>query len=121
VTFGRPPLPDTFTLAAAAQQAGLSQHQVRVYLDMGLLRPCGATAGGFRLFDENCIRRLKLIKACRDAELNLAEIAGFVRGLDSDDPARCHAAERLLRERIQSKRLALRRCTRVLSAAAFTS
>lgn len=118
MTSRRPSMQNTCTLTAAAQQAGLSSHQVRVYLEMGLLRPCGATGGGFRLFDESCIQRLKLIKAFRDAELSLADIAGFVRGLDADDPARSREAERLLHERIENKRLALVRCARVLSAAA---
>ncbi len=48
---------------------------------MGLLRPSATTAGGYRLFDERCVERLKLIKACRDAQINLAEIAEFVRGM----------------------------------------
>jgi DNA-binding transcriptional MerR regulator len=64
-----------------AKRAGLSPHQVRIYLDMGLLRPSATTAGGYRLFDERCVERLKLIKACRDAQINLAEIAEFVRGM----------------------------------------
>lgn len=107
---------NSHTLSAAAERAGLSPHQVRIYLDMGLLRPCATTAGGYRLFDERCVERLKLIKACRDAQINLAEIAEFLRGLDGSDHARCQAAERLLRARIRDKRQALARCERVLAA-----
>jgi MerR family mercuric resistance operon transcriptional regulator len=106
-----------FTIANAAQRAGLTVHQVRTYLDMELVRPCGATDGGFRLLDTNCIERLKLIKACRDAELNLAEIADFVRGLDDDDHARRAAAQQMLRARIRDKRRALTRCARALDQA----
>ncbi len=106
-----------YTIASAAQRAGLTVHQVRTYLDMGLVRPCGATDDGFRLLDTNCIERLKLIKACRDAELSLSEIAAFVRGLDGDDPARRAAVQRILRARIQDKRQALSRCARVLDQA----
>lgn len=106
-----------YTITRAAQRAGLTVHQVRTYLDMALVRPCGATDGGFRLLDTNCIERLKLIKACRDAELNLSEIATFVRCLDGDDRARRAAVQRILRARIQDKRQALTRCARVLDQA----
>lgn len=111
----------TFTLAAAAERAGLSPHQVRIYLDMGLLRPCGLSGGGFRLFDADCIRRLALIRACRDADISLAEIGEFVRSLDGDDRARCGEVERLLTRRIGEKRRALSRCARALLAAVGAS
>jgi MerR family mercuric resistance operon transcriptional regulator len=105
------------TIARAAQHAGLTVHQLRTYLDMGMVRPCGATEGGFRLLDANCIERLKLIKACRDADLSLSEIAAVVRGLDHDDPARRAAAQGMLRARIEAKQRALTRCVRMLDRA----
>ncbi|MEX0706737.1 MAG: MerR family transcriptional regulator [Woeseia sp.] len=108
---------ETCTLTTAAARSGLSPHQVRIYLDMGLLSPCATTDGGFRLFDANCIRRLGLIKACRDAEICLAEIGHFVRSLDAGDHTRCREAERLLAQRIRDKRRALGRCSQALSAA----
>ncbi|PKL95294.1 MAG: transcriptional regulator [Gammaproteobacteria bacterium HGW-Gammaproteobacteria-8] len=106
----------TYTLAVAAERSGLSPHQVRIYLDMGLVSPCATTDGGFRLFDADCIRRLKLIKVCRDAEIGLADIGNFIRSLDGDDHNRCREAEQLLAQRLLEKRRALERCSRALSA-----
>lgn len=103
-----------YTIAKAAQRTGLTVPKCAIYLDMRLVRPCGATDGGFRLLDTDCIERLKLIKACRDAELNLSEIATFVHGLDGDDPARRAVEQRMLRARIRDKRRGLTRCARVL-------
>lgn len=112
---------NTFSVASAAQSCGLTQHQVRVYLDMSLVRPCATTDSGFRLFDAHCLQRLALIKACRDAGLSLSEIAGFVRGLDGDDPTRCREVEGVLRARIRDKHRALTRCARPLAMAAARS
>jgi len=104
----------TYTIADAAQKAGLSVHQVRIYLEMGLVRPCGATSGGYRLFDATCIERLRLIKACRDAELSLAEIAAVFRQVSSDELTQGRTATQLLRTRIKEKQRALSRCARML-------
>ncbi|MDT8321575.1 MAG: MerR family transcriptional regulator [Xanthomonadales bacterium] len=107
----------TFTLAVAAERSGLSPNQVRTYLDMGLLRPCARSDGGFRMFDEDCVRRLRLIKICRVADIGLAEIGVFIHSLDGEDRARCREVERLLSQRIRDKRRALGRCARALAAA----
>lgn len=108
---------NTHTLSAAAERARLSPHQVRIYVDMGLLHACATTPGGYRLFDERCVERLKLIKACRDAQISLADIAEFLRSLDGSDRARCKAAERLLKARIRDRRQALARCACALAVA----
>ncbi|MDX1554432.1 MAG: MerR family transcriptional regulator [Xanthomonadales bacterium] len=108
---------DTYTIAAAAEQSGLTPYQVRNYLAMRLVRPCARSDGGFQLFDADCIQRLRLIKACRDAGIGLAEIGVFTRSLDGEDRARCREAERLLAQQLRDKRQALDRCVRVLSAA----
>jgi len=108
---------ETYTIAAAAEQSGLTPHQVRNYLEMRLVRPCARSDGGFQLFDADCIQRLRLIKACRDADIGLTEIGVFIRSLEGEDRAHCREVERLLLQRIRDKRHALGRCARALSAA----
>lgn len=113
----KPAQSSVYSIPKAAQRAGLTVHQVRTYLVMGLVRPCAATHGGYRLLDTNCVERLKLIKACRDADLGLSEIAGLVHALDGEDAARRAEAQRTLRARINDKRRALSRCAWVLDRA----
>ena len=49
----------TLTLAEAARKAGATVHQVRIYVASGLIRPCATTAGGYLLFEEACVARLR--------------------------------------------------------------
>lgn len=108
--------PERYIISEAADRCGLSVHQIRTYLEMQLVRACGATQGGFRLFDDRCIERLKLISSCRDAGLGLAEITDFIRAVDSGNAKQCRAAERRMRHTIVDKQTALQRCIQRMQA-----
>lgn len=107
-----------YVISEAARLCGLSVHQIRTYLDMRLLYACGTTQGGFRLFDDGCLERLKLICSCREAGLGLPEITDFIHALDNGDERQCRAVERQMQNTIAVKRAALHRCTQVLTKAA---
>ncbi|UCC23560.1 MAG: MerR family transcriptional regulator, partial [Planctomycetota bacterium] len=49
-------------IGAAAKKAGISRQSLQYYVMVGLLEPTEVTAGGRRLFDEQDIDRIKLIK-----------------------------------------------------------
>jgi len=51
----------SLTLAEAARRAGATVHQVRTYVASSLVRPCATTPGGYLLFEERCVTRLRLI------------------------------------------------------------
>ncbi len=56
-----------YPISQAAQRAGATAHQVRTYVAAGLVKPCGITAGGYFLFNEDCAARLRLIAAATRA------------------------------------------------------
>ncbi|EAZ97511.1 MerR family transcriptional regulator [Marinobacter sp. ELB17] len=115
---GLGPQTEGYVISEAARLCGLSVHQVRTYLDMRLVYACGTTQGGFRLFDDGCLERLKLICSCREAGLGLPEITDFIHALDTGDEQQCRAAKRQMHYTIAVKRAALHRCTQVLTKAA---
>ena len=116
----RAPGPQTegYVISEAARLCGLSVHQIRTYLDMRLVYACSTTQAGFRLFDDGCLERLKLICSCREAGLGLPEISEFIQALDRGDERQCRAVERQIQHTIAVKRAALHRCTQVLTKAA---
>lgn len=51
-----------YRIGEAAAKAGVSRQVISTYCMYGLLREAGRTAGGQRLFDEQTIRRVRLIQ-----------------------------------------------------------
>ena len=49
-------------IGIAAKKAGISRQSLQYYLMVGLLEPTEVTDTGRRLFDQNAIERIKLIK-----------------------------------------------------------
>ena len=50
------------SIGVAAKKAGISRQSLQYYLMVGLLEPTEVTPTGRRLFDEESIERIKLIK-----------------------------------------------------------
>lgn len=61
-------------IGAAAKKAGISRQSLQYYLMVGLLEPTEVTPTGRRLFDENSIKRIKLIKKLSDSGYTLRAI-----------------------------------------------
>jgi len=54
-------------IGKAAEQAGISRQSLQYYLMVGLLEPAEVTKTGRRLFDEESVKRIKLIKKLSDS------------------------------------------------------
>jgi MerR family copper efflux transcriptional regulator len=86
-------------IGEVAERVDLSLRTVRYYEEMGLIAPEQRTDGGFRLFTEETIDRLKLIKQMKPLGFNLAEMRELIdarealRTLETDDPGRRRAAD----------------------------
>jgi DNA-binding transcriptional MerR regulator len=65
-----------------AQQVGLSLRTVRYYEEMGLVNPSSRTQGGFRLYSEDDVRRLYILKGMKPAGMTLEEIRELMNLLD---------------------------------------
>jgi DNA-binding transcriptional MerR regulator len=61
-------------IGEVATLVGLSLRTVRHYEDAGLVSPAGRTQGGFRLYDEDAIDRLRLIMQMKPLGFTLEEM-----------------------------------------------
>ena len=78
----------------AARLAGVSERTLRYYDRIGLLRPSGMTESGYRLYDEDALRRLQQILFFRELGFPLAQIGEIMDspGYDRSDALRRHRA-----------------------------
>lgn len=67
-----------FTLTEVRRRTGLTRKALRVYEELGLVRPAGRTSGGYRLYDNEALRHLKLVTRARGLGLSLAEAEEFL-------------------------------------------
>ncbi len=71
-----------------ADRTGLSIRTVRHYDDVGLLHPTGRTEGGFRLYSDDDLHRLLVIRRMKPLGYSLeqmAELLGILDGLETAD------------------------------------
>lgn len=61
-------------IGEVAERVGLSLRTVRYYEEVGLLTPPARTAGGFRLYSEDDVQRLLLVKRMKPLGLSLDEM-----------------------------------------------
>lgn len=82
-----------------AERAEMSLRTIRHYDEVGLLVPSGRTTGGFRVYTEQDLERLLVIRRMKPLGFTLEEMAELLRvvdGLATEDPdARAASAARL--------------------------
>lgn len=71
-------VPAVLQIGDVARQVGLSLRTVRFYEEAGLLTPVGRTQGGFRLYDEDALDRLLLIKRMKPLGFTLEEMRSLL-------------------------------------------
>jgi MerR family transcriptional regulator, copper efflux regulator len=57
-----------------ARQTHLSLRTLRYWEEVGLIRPTGRTAGGFRLYSDDELVRVQLVRAMKPADLTIDEL-----------------------------------------------
>lgn len=65
----------TMHIGELAERTGLSLRTIRHYDEVGLLPATGRTEGGFRVYAENDVERLTLIKQMKPLGFSLDEMA----------------------------------------------
>jgi DNA-binding transcriptional MerR regulator len=76
-------------IGEVAEQTGLSLRTIRYYEEVGLVTPSARTAGGFRLYSETDVARLRLVRRMKPLEFSLEEmkdVLSVLDGLEADDP-----------------------------------
>ena len=69
-------------VAEVGRRTGLSRKALRLYETMGLLEPAERTDAGYRLYDEEALRRIELINRAKVLGLTLAETKEFLHVAD---------------------------------------
>lgn len=64
----------TLQIGEVAARAGLSLRTVRYYEEVGLVLPSGRTEGGFRLYTDEDVQRLRLVKMMKPLDFSLEEM-----------------------------------------------
>lgn len=91
----------TYQIGEVADRVELSLRTVRYYEEVGLIEPSDRTAGGFRLYTDDDIARLELIKKMKPLGFSLEEMRDLLevrrrlRFEELDDDERAEASERL--------------------------
>jgi len=93
-------------IGEVAERTGLSLRTIRYYEEVGLVRPSSRSRGGFRLYSEADVDRLRLVKQMKPLEFTLEQMSEVLSALDRlgspESAARLPAAERArLRERLR--------------------
>lgn len=99
------------TIGKLATLADVSADTLRFYEREGLIAPSSKSAGGYRLYDEDAVVRLRFIKQARDCGFTLTEIQQLLL-LRNQSEACCGD----VRQRAIEKKLQLEAKIRALSA-----
>ena len=92
-------------IGEVADQTGLSLRTIRYYEEVGLVTPTSRSAGGFRLYSETDVARLRLIRRMKPLDFSLEEMKDALEALDGlEDPATSSAAREELVDRLKMYR-----------------
>lgn len=71
-----------FQIGEVAESLGLSLRTIRYYEEIGLVSPSGRTEGGFRLYTETDVDRLRLVKALKPVGMSLETMGELIDCVD---------------------------------------
>lgn len=71
-----------FTVSKLAGTVGVRPDTIRYYEREGLIPKAGRTASGYRVFDEDTVRRVQFIRGSQRFGLRLREIKGLLEVID---------------------------------------
>lgn len=89
--------PATMQIGAVASRTGLSLRTLRHYDEVGLVRPSGRSDGGFRLYTEQDVERLLVVRRMKPLGFTLEEMADL---LEISDRLAAGDVDSRLRERL---------------------
>ncbi len=105
-----------YTIGKIATLAGVTPDTLRYYEKEQLIRPASKTAAGYRLYNDDAVRRIRFIKHAQQCGFTLSDIHELLT-LKQTDSACCEDVRSLAIEkklRIAHKLLALQAMSRAL-------
>jgi len=106
----------TPTIGKIASAVNVSTDTLRYYEREGLLGPAAKSKGGYRLYDQDAVRRVRFIKQAQNCGFTLTEIRGLLE-LQASDSACCRDVRRVALEKklqLEAKIKAMRAMSKVL-------
>lgn len=88
----------TMHIGEVAERTSLSLRTLRHYDEIGLVNPSGRTEGGFRLYTDDDVRRLLLIRRMKPLGYSLEQMGDLLRVLDGAGPGDDPEARTVLRD-----------------------
>jgi Predicted transcriptional regulators len=73
----------TMHIGEVAERAGLSHRTMRHYDEVGLVTPSGRSEGGFRLYTEDDVERLLLIRRMKPLGYSIEEMKQLLATVDT--------------------------------------
>ena len=92
---------ESYQIGELAARGGVTPDTLRYYERLGLLPEAPRTDGGFRLYSEAALDRLRFIKQAQTLGLTLHEVGDLVRYQDNGGVRRCRQVRDLLRAKLE--------------------
>ena len=73
------------TVKDVSELTGISIRTLRYYDEINLLKPAKVTEAGYRLYDEDSLKKLRQIMFLREMDVSLSDIKVFMKGSESDN------------------------------------
>jgi len=89
-----------YSVGQVASLAGVSVRTLHHYDEVGLLRPGGRTANGYRQYDDADLRRLRDVLSYRELGFSLEQVRSILDDPRADPASHLRDQHRLVRERI---------------------
>lgn len=105
----------SFTIGKLAFAAGVNTQTIRYYERSGLFRAPKRTAGGYRQFGPDELRRLLFIRRAQGVGFSLAEIRDLL-ALRVHDPRSCAAVSRRVEAKITATEQKIQELQRLLKS-----
>lgn len=71
-----------FQIGEVADRVGLSLRTIRYYEEIGLVAPSGRSEGGFRLYTDADVARLRIVKALKPIGMSLETMGELLEAVD---------------------------------------
>jgi MerR family copper efflux transcriptional regulator len=94
-----------YQIGEIAARSHLSLRTLRYWEEVGLVEPSGRTDGGFRIYSDDELDKVMLIRSMKPADFSideLRELVGLVSALKARDPRIDGAAQAAAVERLES-------------------
>ncbi len=101
----------TLRIGELARRTGKTNRTLHFYEELGLLAPMSRTKGGFRIYAEHTVLRVRWIERLKELGFSLQEIAAFLSDLKAEDsgPASMTRLRDFYEAKVFETRAAMRR------------